>query len=272
MTDDVHTSLGWVHNIDVFEVTCGESATNLNTVVGVKDGSFRERWCSRFADVGTQIAWVVTNTSHEVVAVLVVVATTVDNVHPKVDLGDVSSVGHSVGDVNDWVGQTSTLSRTHVVGVSIVQTDTVIVGVSTACVAWWVTNVTWLTWSTRGLSVAAFWRRVNTVEVEGRGVEAPVVVRVVGVRSRWRNAWDVAPAESEFIRCFVVVRPTHRLSEPVAEEVVVVAVVVLVVRSVVIAVVVAVPRRCTTLTTAVAVGTSSHGWIIATVGVVTFLT
>ena len=194
-----------------------------------------------------------------------------ENVHPKVNLGDVSAVSNSTGDVDDRVGQASTFAAVHVVGVGVVKTDTVVVGVATSSVAWWVSNVSGLTWSSGRLSVATFRWCVDTAEVEGWGVVAPVLVRVARLEvSSWTEVRGF-PTESELIRSVVVVGPAHGLSEPVSVEVVVVAFVGLVVRTVVVAVVVAVPGRSATGTTVVGVGTASDRWVVATVGVVSLL-
>ena len=145
MSDNFDTSGTWADDIDVFEVSSSEGSTDFNTGGGSSDGSFLEQRCTGFADVVAKRTWVVACTSHEVVAVLVVVRTAVKHIHPKVDLGDVAAVGRSAGDVDDREGHTSTLTRVHVVGVGVVKTDTVVVGVATGGIAWWVSNVSGLT-------------------------------------------------------------------------------------------------------------------------------
>ena len=112
---------------------------------------------------------------------------------------------------------------------------------------------------------------VDTAEEGGRGVVAPVLVRVSGLVVSGRAVCGGFPAEAKLVRCFVVVGEAHELVEPVSVEVVVVAFVVLVVGSVVVAVVVAVPGWCTTVASVVGVRTSGDRWVVGAVGVVSFL-
>ena len=271
LSDEFQTSLGSTDDINVFEVTCSEGATDFNTGGSARDRAVLEERRTGFTDVVAEVAWVVARASHEVVAVLVVVSTLVHHVHPKVDLGDVSTVGNCTGDVDDREGHASTLAAVHVVGVGIVKTDTVVVGVATSSVAGWVANVSGLTWTGRWLSVVSFRWRVDTGETGSWGVVAPVLVRVARlVVARWA-VLGCFPAESELVRSFVVVGVAHGLTKPVAVHVVEVAVPALVVGSVAVAVVVAVPRWCATGSAVVGVGTGGDGWVVATVGVVALL-
>ena len=271
LTDNFQTGLAWPNDVNVFEVASSERTTDFDTGGGARDGAFLEERRTRLAEVRAQVAWVVAGASHEVVAVLVVVRSSVKDIHPKVDLGDVSAIGDGTGDVHDGVGQASALSAVHVVGVGVVKADTVVVGVATSSVAGWVSNVSGLAWSSRGLTVATFGWSVGTAEVERRGVVAPVLVWVAGLVVARRTEVRGFPAEAELVRCFVVVRVAHRLTEPVAVEVVEVALPGLVVGSVAVAVVVAMPGWCTTGTAVVGVGTCGDRWVVATVGVVTLL-
>ena len=147
MSNNFQTSLGRSDDINVFKVACSEGSTDFDTGISARDGSFLEQRRSGFTEVGAKVAWVVTRTCDEVITILVVVCTAVKDIHPKVNLGDVSAVSGSTRDVDDRVGHASTLAAVHVVGVGVVKTNTVVVGVSTACIAWWVTNVSGLTWS-----------------------------------------------------------------------------------------------------------------------------
>ncbi len=272
LTHDFQTGLACSNDINVLKVASSECTADFDTGGGARDGAFLEERSTGLAEVGSQVAWVVAGASHEVVAVLVVVRSSVEDIHPKVDLGDVSAVGDCTGDVDNREGHTSTFAAVHVVGVGVVKTDTVVVGVATSCVAWWVSNVSRLTWAGRGLTVATFRWSVDTAEVEGRGVVAPVLVRVAGlVVARWTEVRGF-PAEAELVRCFVVVRVAHRLTEPVAVEVVEVTLPRLVVRTEAVAVVVAVPGWCTTGTAVVGVGTCGDRWVVVTVRVVAILT
>ena len=128
-------------------MACSECTADFDTGGSTRDRAVLEERRTGFTDVVAEVAWVVARASHEVVAVLVVVSTLVHHVHPKVDLGDVSTVGNCTGDVDDREGQSSTLAAVHVVGVGVVKTDTVVVGVATSSVAGWVADVSGLTWS-----------------------------------------------------------------------------------------------------------------------------
>ena len=196
-----------------------------------------------------------------------------EDVHPHVNLGNVASVGGCAGDVNDGEGHSSTLSRVHVVGVGVVFTDSVVVGVATSGVAWWVSNGTWLTWPVSGLSVATFRRSVHTAEVEAWRVSTPVLVWVSGLEvSSWGEIRHF-PIESELVRSFVIVGITNRgLSKPVAVEVVEVAVkAAVVVSGGFSTVVVAVPGWGTAATAVVGVCSCRHSWVVRTVRIVSFL-
>ena len=169
----MQTGVGWRRHRDVVKDTSGECATDIDSVVGIRDGTVGEQGGTGFAEVITQFTWIVSGACDKLVTVLVVVVASVKNVNPERHLGDVGS-----GNVHDRHGQTSTLSTLHVVRVGIVQADTVVVVVSTRSVAEWVADVTRLSRSVRWLSVGSFWRTVDTVEVERWGIVTPVSVRV----------------------------------------------------------------------------------------------
>ena len=263
--------MGCTDDINVFEVACSECTTDFDTGGSTRDRAVLEERRTGFTDVVAEVAWVVAGASHKVVAVLVVVSALVHHIHPKVNLGDVSAVGNCTGDVDDREGHASTLAGVHVVGVGVVKTDTVVVGVATSSVAGWVADVSGLTWAGRWLSVGSFRWRIDTGEVGCWGIVAPVLVRVARlVVARWAVLGGF-PAESKLVRSFVVIGIAHGLTKPVAVHVVEVAVPALVVGSVAVAVVVAVPRWCATGTAVVGVGTTGNGWVVATVGVVALL-
>ena len=157
MANDFKTGLSRSNDINVLEVASGESATDFYARGCAGDGAFLEQRCAGLALIVAQIAGVVAGSGDEVVSVLVVVSALVHDVHPEVNLRDVATVGFSSRDVNDWEGLASTLTAVHVVGVGVIQTDTVVVRVPAASVAWWVSSIAWLTGSARGLSVGPFW-------------------------------------------------------------------------------------------------------------------
>ena len=243
LTGHMEPSVGGVSHGDVLVAACGKGPADLDTVVGTGDGTVGERRRTGLTEVVAEVRRVIANTGHEVVAVLVVVVTTVQHVNPKGNLRDVAG-----RDVNDRHGHPSALAAAHVVRVGVVQTDTVVVRVSTGSIAGRVTDVTGLALAAGWLSVATLGRCVHAVEVERWGVVTPVAVRVCR-GTGWRHAFDGLPTEAELVGS-IVGAVAGGLAEPEAVEVVVVAVTE-VVGTVVDRVVVAVPRRCTTVTTAV---------------------
>ena len=157
-------------------MTGGEVATDFHTDVGAVDGAVLEQRRTGLALVVTEVRRIVARTGHELVAVLVVVRTVVQDVDVHRRRGEVAG-----GDVHNREGHASTLAAAHVVRVSVVHTDVVVVRADEAL----------------------GWNHHAAPSGPAVGAEAPVVVRVVRVGSAGGHTVDVLPVEAE--RCGPVV-------------------------------------------------------------------
>jgi hypothetical protein len=92
------------------------------------------------------------------------------------------------------------------------------------------------------LAVAAFWRCVNTAEVDGRGVVAPVLVRVVSVGTGWAHVGDVFPTKSKFIKYFIIVGVTHQLAKPIIIHIIIITIPQIVVGAIIVAIIITMPQ------------------------------